>query len=444
MLAVLPATLVLRSAALRELLPLLGLAGIFGPVFFYGEQTPFPGLAALPPCLGTAALIFANTVPPEHKRLGFVAMVLSWRPIVFVGLISYSLYLWHWPLICFASYWAVEKISLVERWGIVGFSLGLAVLSWKFVERPFRCNSIKNSKVFYLAVAASCLSISVGFSVVSFKGAPARLSHEASLMLTELKNDAFKKNQFLNIAGNFKNLNGLMENNIPRIGKVQDSPPDFILLGDSHAQCMVPIFDEVAIESGVSGVVVTYQGTPPFLKWGHYLEVAPRNAPQFFQEVYDYVSRNKIKNVFLLAYWSQYLEHGGVEDFEHALAKSVQEFQSAGATVWFIQDYPENSMDPVRGLLRSIIFPNLSQLLSRHTYPTAIQHGAKNFKVKEIVTKMDLKILDASQALFDQENQNFPTIHNGQPIYFDRDHLTVYGARKSLGQVLAPIFKDLK
>jgi len=445
MLAVLPATAVVRSIAQRDILCLAGLAGIFLPVFFYGEQTPFPGLTALPPCLGTAVLIWANTLPancvPNQSRF---ASALSWPPIVFIGLISYSLYLWHWPVICFSSYWAVSEFTAVEKWVIVAFSLGLAVLSWRFIETPFRHDPSKSSRFFYISAAVSSILFITGLFFYAFQGHPSRLPQIATVLLEELKNDSLKRGRYSHIAGNFQNIQGLKDNNIATIGIETDVSPKFILLGDSHAQCMVSIFDEMAREAGVSGVVVTYQGTPPFLKWGHYLEVAPRNAPQFFQEVYDYVSRNKIKNVFLLAYWSQYLEHGGVEDFEHALAKLVQEFQSAGATVWFIQDYPENSMDPVRGLLRSIIFPNLSQLLSRHTYPNAIQHGAKNFKVKEIAKKMDLKILDASQGLFDADTQKFPTIDSGLPIYFDRDHLTIYGARKSLGQVLAPIFKELK
>src|SRR5262249_35408336 len=81
----------------RDLASAAGLAMIVVPAFAYTPRTPFPGLAALPPCLGTALLIWSNG-RGEGGAPTLVGRVLSWRPVVFVGLISYSLYLWHWPL----------------------------------------------------------------------------------------------------------------------------------------------------------------------------------------------------------------------------------------------------------------------------------------------------------------------------------------------------------
>src|SRR5882724_53425 len=114
----------------RELLSLSGLALILYPVLFYTAETPFPGLAALPPCLGTALLILANG-RIDSKAPTVIGRILSIRAVVFIGLISYSLYLWHWPLLAFSRYRAYAPLTVGNRIAIVAVGFALAVLSWK-------------------------------------------------------------------------------------------------------------------------------------------------------------------------------------------------------------------------------------------------------------------------------------------------------------------------
>jgi len=87
------------SKASAESLSAIGLVLMIAPIFLYDKETPFPGLAALAPVLGCALAIYST----ENERTR-VATLLSWKPIVFVGLISYSLYLWHWPIFAFGCY----------------------------------------------------------------------------------------------------------------------------------------------------------------------------------------------------------------------------------------------------------------------------------------------------------------------------------------------------
>jgi peptidoglycan/LPS O-acetylase OafA/YrhL len=116
----------------RQGLAALGLALILASVKVYTHDTPFPGLAAIPPCLGAALLIWTGSVPTSVSRL------LALPPLRFVGWISYSLYLWHWPVMVFAEIGLfLPKTPLVTA-GVVLVSLLLATLSWRFVERPFR------------------------------------------------------------------------------------------------------------------------------------------------------------------------------------------------------------------------------------------------------------------------------------------------------------------
>ena len=107
------------------------LLGIAAAVMFFSDKTPFPGYAALLPCLGAALVIWSGSGTA-------VARALSFRPMVFIGLISYSLYLWHWPLIVFAKLLLVQPFTPFQQLLLIGLATGLSVLTWRFVETPFR------------------------------------------------------------------------------------------------------------------------------------------------------------------------------------------------------------------------------------------------------------------------------------------------------------------
>ena len=123
-----------NSPIVAQALVLVGIILIGVAVFAYDEDTSFPGLSALVPCLGAALVIHGRA---EDTPIG---RALSWPPLVFIGLISYSLYLWHWPVIVFQrtdAIFAPETTGAVKV-ALVGASIGIAFLSWRFVERPFR------------------------------------------------------------------------------------------------------------------------------------------------------------------------------------------------------------------------------------------------------------------------------------------------------------------
>lgn len=119
---------------LNEVLALAGLALILFAVFVYRPTTRFPGEAALMPCLGAGLIIYAGM----HGSETLVGRLLSTRVMVFIGLISYSLYLWHWPLIVFAKYLNVVELTPRQVTFILFAAVAIATLSWRCVERPFR------------------------------------------------------------------------------------------------------------------------------------------------------------------------------------------------------------------------------------------------------------------------------------------------------------------
>jgi len=113
-------------------LSVLGLALIAFAIKAYTDQTPFPGLAAVPPCLGAALMIEGGRTENRISRL------LMIQPLRGVGLISYSLYLWHWPIIVFADVGLFLGHGVAVTSGVICLSLVLAYASWRWIEQPFR------------------------------------------------------------------------------------------------------------------------------------------------------------------------------------------------------------------------------------------------------------------------------------------------------------------
>ena len=123
----------IRKRAYREALAAAGLALILVPVAAYDEATPFPGLGAVPPCLGAALILLAGGSGPSR-----VGMLLSAQPCVAVGLVSYALYMVHWPLIVFTRYALLRDPDGPETVALLAACGALAYAGWRWLETPFR------------------------------------------------------------------------------------------------------------------------------------------------------------------------------------------------------------------------------------------------------------------------------------------------------------------
>jgi len=142
---------------------IVGLVLMFGSLMFLSESASFPGINALYPCAGTALLIAAGA-----DARSFPARALSVKPLILIGRISYSLYLWHWPLIAYANYLDIP-ITLYSGAIIFSTSIMLAWLSWKFVEMPFRRSGavMTFSKAAIKRYVAPCTAIALTSVVVT-------------------------------------------------------------------------------------------------------------------------------------------------------------------------------------------------------------------------------------------------------------------------------------
>ena len=171
-----------------EAMAALGLLLILVPAALYGARMRFPGLSAVPPVLGTMLLIEAGrTARPAATRL------LSSMPAVAIGLISYSLYLWHWPVLVFANIELGRALTDGESIVAIGVALVLAIVSWRFVERPFHqfkrggggtttAGAGRVAPVLWTGLAAMVAALAIGYALRLDGGFPMRVPAAAAAL----------------------------------------------------------------------------------------------------------------------------------------------------------------------------------------------------------------------------------------------------------------------
>lgn len=157
-----------QEIAIAAPLGWLGLSLIALGLAVINSSDAFPGAWALLPTLGAAFLIQAGPQAQANQAL-------AWRPMVWIGLISYPLYLWHWPLLTYARIIEGETPGATVRWILLGLSVVLAWLTYRYVERPIRARSRSRVLIWCLCLAMVAVGVA-GFVVKSAHGYRHRLA----------------------------------------------------------------------------------------------------------------------------------------------------------------------------------------------------------------------------------------------------------------------------
>lgn len=417
----------------RELCTLAGLILILLPVFCYTAKTPFPGLAALPPCFGTALLIWANNRREGHAP-STVGKLLSLRPIVFVGLISYSLYLWHWPILVLSKYATVIPLSARARAGLVGVACLLSILSWKYVETPIRARRVLVSRrtLFLSAGTGLVMVLVAGLLCLVCKGFPSRISTQAQAFANAANDVAFQ---------NQLTTEDLRAGRVIAIGSTNSTwHPSVLVWGDSHAMAALPAVDAFLKENALSGCAATHSSTAPVLDWFMRTEWGVRDAIAYNAAVMAYIRTQHIPNVLLVARWGSYV--GKTEQntcvFEASLLATVRRLAAAGAHPWVLLDVPMHSFNVPLALALSTSLP--VDVASACARPTA---GEKDNDFKpQIIAAIEAaggSVLNPKPRFLDPSGNYYMVQASGSVLYRDEQHLTVSGARK----MLLPLFRDL-
>jgi peptidoglycan/LPS O-acetylase OafA/YrhL len=159
------------SRLVREVVTAASLLMIVLPVFLYTPQTVFPGAAAIWPCAGAAGLILLGG---GKSTAGWL---LRTRVIVAVGVLSYSLYLWHWPILAFVRVYLGDQLTPLVGVACLVFVVGMAAASYFIIEQPIRRSAASKRRVLSAAAASSIAFAALGGAAVATDGFPSRFPH---------------------------------------------------------------------------------------------------------------------------------------------------------------------------------------------------------------------------------------------------------------------------
>lgn len=222
----------IRPALGREAAAAVGLLLIAAGFLLINKSTPFPGLAAIPSCLGTAMIIHVGQSGSSTVTRG-----LAFKPLVWVGLISYSLYLWHWPVIIFAEHYAPALAGMSHRLlapVIVVVAFVGAWLSWRFVEQPLRRRSAVGRSQLFLGAGLAALLLSVlGGGALAAGGLPGRFPAKE---LTAASYLAYKSADYTREGRCFITSSGKFSDYQPGpCLKLDPARKNVLVVGDSYA-----------------------------------------------------------------------------------------------------------------------------------------------------------------------------------------------------------------
>jgi peptidoglycan/LPS O-acetylase OafA/YrhL len=333
---------------LNECLSWGGLLAILGAAWFYDSDTRFPGAAALLPCLGAG--LFIGTNAPGRTLAG---RILSLKPVVFVGLISYSLYLWHWPVLIFSKYWALKPLSPYALAGALVGSLLLAIISWKFVETPFRRRLVLRGRVRIFAFGGCTLAalLLAGRLIEHEQGFRSRWGAAALQYIDGRKDQDYRIELDLAAArrGQFTGIG---------VGDAH-RPIDWFIWGDSHAMALLHVLNVICSEADVRAVAATHSATAPLLNYPSTSTYALKgDAMAYNQAIVEFIRKRKIRNVLLVGAWSGYLpansNQSARDRFSRSLAETLAALRRTGAKVFIMKDVPIQPFDVPRALALAV------------------------------------------------------------------------------------------
>lgn len=425
--AVVPCAWKLHRMWVSEAVCFLGLVCILLPIFTYTEQTPFPGLSAFPACLGASLLIWGSR-GPDNFRLTWSAHLLASKPVVCIGLISYSLYLWHWPVLVFADYWKSEPFSLLMRAFLFVIALVVAILSWHLIEKPFRKLTGGGKRLrTVLLPTLLCSFLMVIFGAITYFADRVffrHLSPDAQYILREIS-VANHRDPYVH----WVNTKDVLSGNVPKIGSGM-SRQKILLWGDSHAELLTPVLEMVCNELGIAGEVIASYSTPPLVISGFKSRDSLVGTEGIGGAVVNYVGKEKFSDVLIAAYWSKYQKKVGKKKFEDLLNHTIASLQAQGVRVWIIMDPPTYPDNFTRMILQDFVYGAKTEQVWKIT---SDQHRSMQevlYRLRDLNTNRNLDFIDPSPPLLSDQEKTYLILLNQTLMYKDGNHLSPKGAEQ--------------
>jgi peptidoglycan/LPS O-acetylase OafA/YrhL len=304
----------LRAPLSRNLASAAGLVLIGASAFTLSPDTNFPGIAALIPCGGAALIILAG-----RSGSSLTGFILSCRPLVFVGQISYSLYLWHWPIFVFMRMSELFPLGrhevLMTLLAVLATTI-VATFSWKYVEAPFRRGVLRPARwrLFELAGAAAVLLLGFGLATMAELGFPARFSKPAIAMASYLKYPvaAYMRTDKCFLLQRWEDFDPA------QCLHMDDARRNYLLLGDSHAAHLW--YGLSTVFRGDNFMQATAASCHPLLGREHN-DLCDRLLSYVFS---DFLEHHKIDGLLLASAWQEQDRAAVAQTLDWALSRGIR------------------------------------------------------------------------------------------------------------------------
>jgi len=427
-----------------DIFAFLGLIMVVLPYMMFSSSTPFPGLSALPSVLGTALLI-------RYGQSGLIGRILAWRPMVSIGLISYSLYLWHWPVTVFWKYAVYDQLYYLDYIGMFVLSFLLAYFSWRFIEVPIRTSSKWTMRrSFVYAGIGLALLVFIGATTAFNRGWPTILHPKANELTAHIniQTPSSIESGLKKIIRRTRLLLGkdYSEEEVIKWRLLAGLPGEFVLgegtqpeialIGDSHAGALGAGMDAWLRENNKSGLLFTQSATPMF----------DLSLSQSQKALLELDKHPTIKKVILAQGWFYLL--GGNGDFQSNLRKLEefsQDINERGISLYICSDVPILNARDI--LARSeIIVPRKLKVgwdgqIPRQEYNEA--QGQYNEWLINICNEANAAFIPLHLAFLKGDVYETFGEKNGKKIalYRNEDHISVEGSIKASRFLMPRVFE---
>lgn len=440
-----------------------GLILLAASILFTQAGPAFPGVQAVFPVLGTVLVLFNGRHDNPVNR------ALSISPMVFIGLISYSLYLWHWPVLTLSKYYINGPVVPMEKIGGLVLTFTLAFASWRFVEQPVRLAVRLGPTALYSSAAtASAILVGVGSLAYLSNGLPNRFPPAVRAHVNASAD--FLQDWSRCYTPNSGPLTGI---DVCRLGP--DGPPSYLVWGDSHVRAFAEGLAMAAREHKRSGLLIWRAGCPPLFGIEKDESAATR------QQNADCAKANKrirqaipqlkgIEKLLLIGRWSYYSEGRGVgidasntiqirrapdaeyrethqaSLFDRAVRTTIEELSQSIARIYVLRQVPEIPTYDSRVVARRLAHNHLTVDEAAKTLFTVPR---KQVEARVAISEAPFRDL-ASQGKIDwldSWNDGFcsaercDAMHAGRALYFDNNHITNQTAI-SLRHIFSPLMGE--
>jgi peptidoglycan/LPS O-acetylase OafA/YrhL len=416
---------------LREAIAALCFVALAASFGWLRQDISFPNLTALVPCLAAAGLLAVGRAGPTS-----CLAPLAWRPVVFTGLVSYSLYLWHAPaLTLFERYNIVPTTAQQIAVLLVGV-YALSVVSYLVIEQPVRRRRVlvRNGRLLAVLALAMLLLVALAEVLIRTHGLPQRFDPPLR-QLVERVDLPPQGARCMGLAPA-----ALRNDELCRFGPGAESHLRAIVWGDSHAATLLPAFERVAQERGVALGFAAHPGCQPLpgVSSGLRRDRHVNDCEEFNEAMFGVVERAKPQLVILAARWRS--EPGdwflsgaerappGVSIFSVGLERTLARLAKAGARVCVVLDVPELRFPIPAALLTARQRGLDGELLTLTREEAKAGQAVVERDIRALAARYPVDIVDLKDALCASGRCE---IGDGKTsFYLDNNHLTVAGAKR--------------